>query len=256
MQNSGDSLLLSLLAVLIPAIGLLVGTALYAQTLLARYRRVLKRLYRSSFKGVDSERKRIARELHDHLGAHSVELSEGFERVRAADGEEAQLRLEDLERRFHAFRMETHRIVEYLYPKGLVEPNWQTSFERLAQQLSVGDVSVEFESVGTQMPPNDSLHHTYWAVHEMAVNAIQHAGARRIQIAAVSEVNGMTLSLLYPATPLAVDWLRKDRSDSRGFGEWIIKDRLTMVGATHRVEVVDGFVTQLVHLGYEGPGAR
>lgn len=256
MSDSGDSLLLSLFAVLVPAIGLLVGTALYTQILVSRYRKVLKRLYRSSFKGVDSERRRIARELHDHLGAHSVELSEGFERVRSSDGVEARRWLDDLERRFHAFRMETHRVVEYLYPKGLVEPNWQSSFERLAQQLTVGEVSVAFETVGTQMPPPESLHHTYWAVHEMAVNAIQHAGAKRLQIAAVSEAKGVTITLLYPATPPALDWLQKNRKDSRGFGEWIIKDRLEMVGATHKVEVVDGFVTQLIHLRYENPDTR
>ena len=82
MLSSGDSLLLSILAILIPALGILVGTGLYASSMLRRYSRALTRLYSSSFKGVDSERKRIARELHDHLGAHSVLMSDGFEKIK------------------------------------------------------------------------------------------------------------------------------------------------------------------------------
>jgi signal transduction histidine kinase len=253
MLSSGDSLLLSVLAIIIPAVGILIGTGLYAQSMLRRYSKALKRLYRASFKGVDTERKRIASELHDHLGAHAVLMSEGFEKVRLKKFIDSKTEIEDLVREFNTFRYETHKIVEYMYPKGLVDPDWSSSFQRLAQQLSMNDVVVEFEMLGEMTPPDSSLHHTYWAVHEIIVNAIRHSKAKRIQLSMVSQPSDFTITIQYKASPQSRKWIKSNKQTSSGFGTSIIKDRLNIVKAKYDIQIIDGFVSNLIRLQYETP---
>jgi len=253
MLSSGDSLLLSILAILVPAVGILVGTGLYAYSLLVRYSRVLTRLYRSSFKGVDSERKRIASELHDHLGAFSVQMSDGFEKIKQKEYKDSKAEIEALERAFSEFRYETHNIVEYMYPKGLVDPNWSKSFRQLSQQLSMNDVVVEFEMIGEKTPSNDYLHNTYWAVHEIIVNAIKHSKAKRIQISITSQLSDFTINIQYMATPHTRQWIKGRHRTKSGFGTNIIQDRLKMVNAKDKIRTQKGFVSHTITFQNETP---
>ena len=251
MLSSGDSLLLSLFIVLAPAIGILIGTILYSSRLVNRYTKAIARLYRASFKGVDSERKRIARDLHDHLGAHSVIMSERFEEAKAQLSGDKLNKIEELESSFNLFRFETHRMVEYMYPKGLVNPNWKKSFSLLAQQLTTHEHHVEFELIGSKTPSDSSLHHMYWSVQEIAVNAIKHSRATRIQIAAVSEADYFTVSIMYRATDQVKKWLKSKKAGVASYGTLIIKDRLNIIGAKDERTIVDGYVTHIIKLPYE-----
>lgn len=251
MLSSGDSLLLSILAVLVPAVGILIGTGLYAYSMLGRYSKALKRLYSSSFKGVDSERKRIASELHDHLGAHSVLMSDGFEKIKQKNYTVSKAEIEALERQLNTFRFETHKIVEYMYPKGLVEPNWAKSFELLAQQLSMNYIVVDFEMLGKKTPPDEYLHHTYWAVHEIIVNAIKHSKAKHIQISITSQLMDFTINVQYKATPQTHRWIQGGHNTKSGFGTNIIKDRLKIVKAKDSIRTNKGYVSHTITLQYE-----
>ena len=78
MFISGDTLLLNLIKITLPGLCILIGTLIYSYKVINRYSKALKRLYSSSFRGVDTERKRIASELHDTLAVSSILLSEDF----------------------------------------------------------------------------------------------------------------------------------------------------------------------------------
>lgn len=251
MLSSGDLLLLSVLAILIPTFAILVGTGIYVSSILRRYSRALKRLYRSSFKGVDSERKRIARELHDHLGAHAVFMSDGFEKIKQKNFMDSKAEIEALEHELSTFRYETHKIVEYMYPKGLAEPNWSKSFELLSQQLSMNDIVVDFEMIGEKTPPNDYLHHTYWAVHEILINAIKHSKAKQLQISIASQLSDFTINIQYMATPQTHLWIKGGHTTKSGFGTSIIQDRLKIVNAKDKIRTHKGFVSHTITLEYE-----
>ena len=251
MLNSGDSLLISLFIVLTPAIGILIGTILYSMRLVNRYTKAIARLYRASFKGVDYERKRIARDLHDHLGAHAVLMSERFEEAKAHLSGESLSKVQDIESSFAQFRAETHRMVEYMYPKGLVSPNWHESFSLLSQQLTTKDHSVEFEFIGERTPSSEKLHHTYWSVQEIVINAIKHSKAAGIQIAAVSEDKFLTISITYKATDQGTSWLRSKKQNPESYGTLIINDRLDIINAGQDSIVENGCITHLITIPYE-----
>jgi len=255
MSSSGDSFLLSLLLILIPAIGLLVGTVLYTHVVLKRYSKALSRLYRSSFKGVDSERRRIASELHDHLGGHTVLISGFFETIKFKSYQDCESEIEHLERAFKKFCNETHKIVEYMYPIGLHDSDWTSSFKQLAEQLSTNEVVVDFESLGDKTPSSTLLQHTYWAVHEIVINAIKHSKAHRLQISLVSETTDFTITILYKASSQSLKWLNNRLSTNLGYGTSIIKDRLKIIDATYEVHAINGFVSHIIRLPYENPTA-
>jgi hypothetical protein len=160
-----------------------------------RYKKVLGRLFRSSFRGVDTERKRIASELHDHLAVHSIAFSEDVNELkRRLQGQDLRI-IERLENDFSLFKYKTHQIVEYMYPKVLVELNWESSLELLASQLSIGKIRVTFESHADTVPKGDWLYHTYWALQELITNAIRHANIENVQITAIDEDQKFILSI-------------------------------------------------------------
>jgi len=195
MSISGDSLLISLSLILLPAIIALIGTLLYSYMVIKRYKKVLGRLFRSSFRGVDTERKRIASELHDHLAVHSIAFSEDVNELkRRLQGQDLRI-IERLENDFSLFKYKTHQIVEYMYPKVLVELNWESSLELLASQLSIGKIRVTFESHADTVPKGDWLYHTYWALQELITNAIRHANIENVQITAIDEDQKFILSI-------------------------------------------------------------
>jgi signal transduction histidine kinase len=251
MLSSGDSLLLSLLIILVPALFILVGTYTYSRTLLRRYSYVLKRLYRASFKGVDTERKRIASELHDELGAHWVLMSQHFNILKSELNGEQLNKLLQMENEYLLFKDKTHQIVEFMYPKGLSNPDWVLSFRSLAMQMSMGGTQVSFESHADKFPSENFLHHTYWVIQEIVTNAIKHAHILRIQISAIDEKEVFNMMVVYRATPEAKAWIKNKSVSKNGYGLTIIEDRLRIIGAKQFIESQDKVVTHTISIPYE-----
>jgi signal transduction histidine kinase len=99
MFTSADLLLIEIAGVFFPALIVTVFAVVFYYRITARYKKVIKRLYNMSFKGVDSERKRIATEMHDHLALHSVTVTSEFDALKKRlDGEDldALLKIESL----------------------------------------------------------------------------------------------------------------------------------------------------------------
>jgi|LauGreDrversion4_2_1035121.scaffolds.fasta_scaffold54152_3 two-component system, NarL family, sensor histidine kinase UhpB len=250
MLSSGDSLLLSLLIILVPALFILVGTFIYSRTLLRRYSRVLRRLYRTSFKGVDTERKRIARELHDELGVHWVVMNQHFNRLKSDLTGENREQLLRLENEYHLFKDKTHQIVEFMYPKGLSNPDWDSSFKSLALQMSMGEVIVSYESDAEKYPTRNSLHHAYWAVQEIVTNAVKHAHVKRVQVTSCDDDDQLSIIVVYRATQEAIAWAKGTSSTKNGYGILIIEDRLNIIGGRQKINVQDGVLSHIISIPY------
>ena len=132
---------------------------------------------------MDSERKRIATEMHDHLALHSLTVTSEFDALKKRlDGEDldALLKIESL---YDLFQYRTHQIVEYMYTKGFVDSDWESSLIQLANHFSMGDVRVTFETFTKDYPKSECLQHTYWVLQEIITNAIRHSKVNRIQLA-------------------------------------------------------------------------
>jgi nitrate/nitrite-specific signal transduction histidine kinase len=184
-----------------------------------------------------------------------VLISGFFETIKFKSYQDCESEIEHLERAFKKFCNETHKIVEYMYPIGLHDSDWTSSFKQLAEQLSTNEVVVDFESLGDKTPSSTLLQHTYWAVHEIVINAIKHSKAHRLQISLVSETTDFTVTILYKASSQSLKWLNNRLSTNLGYGTSIIKDRLKIIDATYEVHAINGFVSHIIRLPYENPTA-
>jgi signal transduction histidine kinase len=255
MYSSGDTLLIEVVGVFIPAILVTIFTILYSNQIRSRYGKVMKRLYRSSFKGVDTERKRIAGELHDELGAHWVLMSQHFNQLKSELKDEQLNKFLQMETDYQLFKDKTHQIVEFMYPKGLSNPDWVSSFESLALQMSMGEIRVSFESHADRYPSENFLHHSYWAIQEIITNAIKHAHVSRIQISAIDEEKAFNMMVVYRATPEAMAWINNKSSSKKGYGTAIIEDRIRIIGAKQIIKAQDKVVTHTISIPYESPNS-
>lgn len=256
MYLSGDSLLLSLFTMILPTLIVLIGTIVYSYTVIKRYSNVLSRLYRSSFRGVDTERKRIASELHNHLAVHSISVSQEFASLKRKLIGEHLDELNRLESSFDLFHYKTHQVIEYLYPKELLESDWVASFNLLANRMSIGQINVQFENFARSWPKTDWLHHTYWAVQEIISNAIRHSKVNSVQISVVDEDGNFIISIHYKATEEAKKWLGSKAESNLGMGTLIIKDRLKTVDAHMVIDVKNDVVTHHIYLKNENSVTR
>jgi DNA-binding NarL/FixJ family response regulator len=79
MYSSGDYFLIELSAILLPAVAILLFSVFVMLLFIRRYSRTLKRLYQMNFHGVELERKRIANDLHDQVGASLQQVKKALD---------------------------------------------------------------------------------------------------------------------------------------------------------------------------------
>ncbi len=252
MSTSGDSLLISLFAIIIPAIVIFIGTLSYSRILIGKYKNVLSRLYRSSFRGADTERKRIASELHNQLAIYHINISKGIEILTPKlTGSELQ-ELLNINNNFQKLKEEIHQIIQYMYPQELTNSDWESSFKKLALHLTSADIQISFECETKQFPKSQFLPHTYWVVQEIVTNAIKHSKAKRVQLSALSEEGYFFFCICYRATENTKSWLEnKSAKSAGGMGRKIIADRLNIINSREKIEVKDNIVTHLIKIPLE-----
>lgn len=197
---------------------------------------------------MDTERKRIASELHNQIAIHYINIREDIELLKKSLTNEQNEKLGKLESNFHKLRNETHNTIECMYPTELVEQDWEGSFNKLAQQMSNGDITVNIESFASNFPDNQKLPNAFWVVQEIITNAVKHALTKRVQISMLDEDNIFSISIFYKATPEAKKWINEKPDSLNGMGRKIIKDRLNIIGGNEKIVLKDGVVSHQVKI--------
>lgn len=117
MFNSGDTILLSLFYVLVPALAILIGTGVYSYVIIKRHSKTITRLYQMNFKSLEVERKRIANDIHDILGNKMIQINNALSNAEKIADEKTQREIRSIRSHFSLFDSEIRRSVEYLYPE-------------------------------------------------------------------------------------------------------------------------------------------
>lgn len=248
MLNSEDTILISILTTIIPAIILLIGTIIYSRVVVKRYAKVVERLYLSSFKGMDTERKRIASELHNQLAMHFINIKRDLDVMQKELNINQQSQLAKLELDLNLLESDIHTTVENLYPKELASLDWEKSLKNLTEQLTTPEVSITFESFVSKFPSPNKLPHVFWVVQEIITNAIKHAKIKRLQISILDEDNIFYISIFYRATENAISWINANQPIQNGMGLQIIKDRLKIINAKEKIEIKDHVVSHIIKM--------
>lgn len=248
MSNSGDSFILSLFFLIIPMITILVGIFIYSRIVIFRYSKVVKRLYKMNFNGLETERKRISNDLHDQLGYKILIINKSIENLKSnpllADNEEI-IRIQS---NIRLFQLDIRKILESIHPRDLMNGKWHESIENLASDLSIGNTKIHVTIHTTQSPKDEHLHQSYRIVQEKLANIITHISPKSVQIDISTEGNRLVIEFVYTAKTTFANYVNSTLRSFRGRGLSIINDRLKIIGGTNDIKNTDGYTIDSIFI--------
>ena len=198
-------------------------------------RRVRRDSLRRVIEGQETERRRLARELHDETGQALTSVLLGLKAVENADDVPAALA--QLRELVVATLQDVRRLAVELRPKALDDFGLVAAVDRLVQTfVEATGIAVDFESqLGEERLPSEVETTLYRIVQESLTNIAKHAGARRVSVLLVRRGGS--------ATALIED-------DGHGFDkEDELRGGIGLSGMRERIALLDGRLTIESHHG-------
>jgi signal transduction histidine kinase len=190
----------------------------------------------------DSERARIARELHDDISQQVALLAIDLEllgRVAAGDSEPL---LGECLNRAHVIARSVHDLSHRLHPAKLRLIGLVPALDALQRELSRSGIRIGFlhETVPPLLPPDLTLC-VYRIVQEALQNVLKHSKARDVSVHLRGGPEGLALTILDDGVGFD-----PDVSWSKGLGLVSIRERLEAIGGTIEVDSSPGAGTRLL----------
>lgn len=238
---------------------LLAQTALIAGLLLQRARRrraeeqlrtsetELRRSYQRNrdiagrlLSAQETERARIARELHDDISQQLALLTVDLESLDAGSDGTGEL-TEDVVLRAHSIARSVHDLSHRLHPAKLRLIGLVPALNALQRELSQPGIAITFTHSG--VPPRlapDLTVCLFRIVQEALRNAVKHSDARSVSVQLLGEAHGIVLTVADDGKGFDVEsaW-------GRGLGLISISERLDAIGGTVDVRSAPGAGTRL-----------
>lgn len=248
MSNSGDSFILSLLFILIPALTILAGVFIYSKLVLARYSNVIKRLYKMNFNSLETERKRISSDLHDQMGYKILIINKSLQNLKSNPILKNNAEIERIESQIRLFQFDIGKVLESIHPRELSNGKWHEGIFNLASELSIGDTKIYVQSHTTINPKEEHLLQSYRIVQEKIANIVQHTNPKKIHLDITHESNLLVVTFVYKSKPKFTDYTYSRLFAHRGRGLNIIKDRLKIIGGSNEIKYTDGYTIDSIFI--------
>jgi len=209
------------------------GSQLKLQTSHDRIRSLGSRLLNAQ----ETERARIARELHDDVSQQLALLATDLELLRRSAPRDTPTLAAQAWDRTQTVARSVHDLAYRLYPAKLRLIGLVPALQALQRELerSIIVMNLVHENVPRNLPPDVTLC-VFRVAQEALQNALKHSAAREVSLAVVGMPNGLTLTI-------ADDGIGFDVSPAWGKG-------LGLVSMSERIEALDGTI-QI----YSTPGA-
>jgi signal transduction histidine kinase len=192
----------------------------------------------------ETERRRLARELHDETGQALTSILLGLKSLEetVATSPEAELAVAGLRELVVATLQDVRRLAVELRPKALDDFGLVAALERLTDTYSgQTGITVDFEAAlpDDRFPPEIETT-LYRMVQEALTNVVKHARARRVSILLTQRPNSV-------AAVIEDDGTGFDPTEpGDGFGLTAMRERVNMVGGTLTIETGQGTGTTIV----------
>lgn len=196
-----------------------------------------KDLLQASIKSQENERLRIAKDLHDDIGAllstsklYVGQLLDKFE------DQEKKLLANKIERLHEDMIHSVRNIAQNLRPAVLESMGLVAAIKSLAKQINESRwLKVEFTHDHEALLTKERQLQLYRIVQELITNTLKHARARTIHIELLR--NGQCLHLLYKDDGIGFDPGRKaKRKTTKGLGLLNIESRLALLEGSIRYQ--------------------
>lgn len=197
-------------------------------------------LFRRVVAAQESERQRIARDLHDETGQALTAIGlglRGLESRMAHDPEKAAITLHELQTLAADSLKELQRLMGDLRPSHIDDLGLAAALRWYAAKVEErAPIKIKVEITGTEQPLADAARIcTFRIVQEALNNVIRHAEARSVHIALDYAERGVHLSVRDDGCGFNVDRLRRTASSGR--------QPLGLAGMQERAALLGGLVT-------------
>lgn len=232
-----EIIIIGMTVVFILALALIIFFIIYKQRLLKQenIQRVLeleyqKDLLKASIAGQEKERLRVAKELHDDVGAMLTTTKVYFEQFSSAKEAEKQVQLNSKMNQLLGGMIESVRSISHdLRPMVLEKLGLIEAVQTLSNTLNEsGKLSIEFNHDGKLECTKDQELNLYRIIQELITNTLKHSQAKLVQIQLSTYDN--TLDLLYRDDGIGMDATKSDQK--KGIGLKNIESRLSLMSGT------------------------
>lgn len=218
---------------------------------------VLSRLYRAG----QDERRRLARDLHDHAGQQLVTLTFGLRKIASRLSCPTALHeVEQLLRHTQDIGQSLRRVTLELRPAALDEFGFVTALRSLVDEWSrVTDIVTEFQIVGEELDfPLETAITLYRLAQEALTNVAKHAGPD-VSVSVVLRFSALqvTLTIDDNGSGFAADEAIATSLVSQGkLGLLGMRERMSLVDGTLNIESAPGRGTSIVARAYRSVEER
>jgi len=246
MSNSVDSFLFSIFIVLIPSIALLIGTIIFSNIVIKRYSKTISRLYKMNFNSLETERKRIANDLHDQFSYKMSIINKSIEQLTSNLNLQNNEDILIVKGQIRLFHNDIAQIIEAIHPRDLMDGKWRNSLVQLAEELSIGNTKIHLQFHTHENPKEEHLHNLYRIIQEKLSNIITHTHSNRIQIDIHSENSNIHVCIVYKSDITLIQKVTLKLGSKRGRGLIILNDRLKIIKATNSIAVSEGNIIDTI----------
>ena len=205
----------------------------------------------------ESERQRIARELHDQLGQHIVGLSLGLARLNALTETDEQRDLIALLRRLaDLLGKDVHSLAIELRPAALDHLGLSAAVRAYAETIAERsglDIDVHAEPWDDSTVDGAVQTGLYRIAQEALTNVVKHARAQHVSV--ILERDRDTLRLIVEDDGRGFEPRKLSRADHGGLGLAGIRERASLMGGDVTIEsVMNGGTTVFVRIPVRAEG--
>lgn len=183
MLSPADQYLLDNFYLFIPAVFIATSALVFIYISLNYQIRKIRRFKRIQFEMVESERKRIANDLHDFVGGRLVQVREKLlNSIPQISDKKIAEEIQESILQIRTFHDDVRHLVEYIYPREMMKGDWRGSFMRMGVDMSSNKTRVQIEIEEELELPLDTAKHLFLIVQEKITNAIAHEQSPHIVV--------------------------------------------------------------------------
>ena len=208
-----------------------------AETKLQRTQKELFNLSRHLIQAQEEERRRIARELHDHLGQELALLSIGIEQLhRKAPESQAQSaeRLQEMARQIRKVSSQVQDLSHQLHPSQLTHLGLVAASRSLCKEVArTSGIQIDFShsDVPNSIPQDVSISF-YRVLQESLANMVKHSGAGEARV----ELTGSSGEIQLHVRDSGVGFDPEGSRETFGLGLISMRERMNLVGGELLIE--------------------
>ena len=198
----------------------------------------------------ERERRKIAADLHDSVGQILAFSDRELGTLQKSAPQKLMKSVEEIRHHIKQAVKQTQTLTFDLSPPSLYDLGFEAAVEELIEQFSKErKIECHFESCGQRKPIADHIKILlYRSIRELLTNVAKHSTAKLVRIALSRVNNNIVITVEDDGTGFDISRLERKAGNSKGFGLFSIRERLTHIGGQFDIQSGGGKGTKITLL--------